>query len=44
MKLAGAQDPPIFSRDPYLQLEKYYNSIGNDIQARRVYYQGRCAL
>jgi hypothetical protein len=44
MELANAQDPTKFSRDPYLQLEKYYESIGNDAQARRIYYQGRCEL
>ncbi len=44
MKLAGAQDPTKFSRDPYLQLERYYDSIGNDAQAREVHYQGRLAL
>jgi len=38
---ATAQDPTIFSRDPYLQLEKYYENIGDDSRGRRVYYQGR---
>jgi hypothetical protein len=42
--LAGAQDPDMFSRDPYLQLEQYYESIGNDAQARKIYYKGRCHL
>jgi hypothetical protein len=44
MNFAKAQDPTKFSRDPFLQLEKYYESIGNDAQARTTYYQGRRAL
>jgi hypothetical protein len=44
VKFAQAQDPDMFSRDPYLQLEQYYESIGNDAQARKIYYQGRCHL
>jgi hypothetical protein len=42
--IAQAQDPLKFSQDPYLQLEKYYESMGNDAQARKTYYQGRLAL
>jgi hypothetical protein len=39
-KLAWAQDPSNFSRDPYLQLEKYYASIGDEVEAKRVHYRG----
>jgi hypothetical protein len=41
MQFAREQNPTTFSRDPYLQLEKHYESIGQDIQAREVHYQGR---
>lgn len=42
-KLVEAQDSTNFSRDPYLQLERYYSSIGDDIQATDTYRQGRLA-
>jgi hypothetical protein len=41
LRFARAQDPWKFSRDPYLQLEKYYSSIGDEAQAKTVYYEGR---
>lgn len=39
-----AQDPNEFSRDPYVQLERYYENVGKDIQARDIHYRGRLAL
>jgi hypothetical protein len=41
LRFARAQDPFKFGRDPYLQLEKYYSSIGNEVQAKAAYYEGR---
>ena len=41
---AKEQQPARFSRDPYLQLEQYYESVGNDVQAREVHYCGRLAV
>jgi len=38
------QAPDKFSIDPYLQFEKYYNSIGDDSYAKDVYYEGRKKL
>jgi hypothetical protein len=38
------QKPDKFSMDPYLQFEKYYNSIGDDSNAKDVYYKGRKKL
>jgi len=38
------QAPDKFSIDPYLQFEKYYNSIGNDSNAKDAYYEGRKKL
>jgi hypothetical protein len=38
------QAPDKFSIDPYLQFEKYYNSIGDDSNAKDVYYEGRKKL
>jgi hypothetical protein len=32
------------TRDPYLQLEKYYRSIGDEVQAKTIYFRGRCHL
>lgn len=40
-QLVEAQDPALFSRDPYLQLERYYSNIGDEVEARKMYYQGR---
>jgi hypothetical protein len=42
-QFAKAQDPTLFSRNPYLQLEEYYRSIGRDAQARDIYCKGRLA-
>jgi hypothetical protein len=43
-RLLEAQDPCKFSRDPYLNLEKYYSSIGQDDDADDIHYMGHCAL
>jgi hypothetical protein len=43
-KLLEAQDPCRFSRDPYLQLEKYYTAIGEEDDANDMHYEGHCAL
>jgi hypothetical protein len=43
-QFVAAQMEGVFSRDPYLQLEKYYQSIGNDVEAKEVYFEGRCAI
>jgi hypothetical protein len=39
---ARAQNPCKFSRDPYIQLENHYESVGDDNLARKLYYKGRC--
>ena len=44
INFAEAQDPTRFTRDPYVQLERYYENVGKDIQARDVHYRGRLAL
>src|SRR5918994_1092773 len=44
LKFCEGQDPTRFSRDPYLQLKKYYSSIGEDDDALDIHYRGRCAL
>jgi hypothetical protein len=36
-----AQDPALFSREPYLQLERFYKSVGDEVEAKRTHYQGR---
>jgi len=36
-----AQDPIEFSREPYLQLEKYYTSVGDEVEAKKMHYRGR---
>ncbi len=36
-----AQNPTTFVRAPYLQLEKYFHSIGDEVEAKRIHYQGR---
>jgi hypothetical protein len=38
------QAPDKFSMDPYLQFEKYSNSIGDDSNAKDIYYEGRKKL
>lgn len=40
-KFVEAQDPAMFSKDPYTNLEKYYKDIGDDVQATRMYRKGR---
>jgi hypothetical protein len=42
--LLQAQIPVYFSRDPYIELEKFYNRTGNEADARRIYYLGHCHL
>ncbi|MEJ7816997.1 MAG: hypothetical protein WKF53_17640, partial [Rubrobacter sp.] len=42
--LAKKQRPELFSRDPYLQLEKYYRSVGNEVEAKRTHFLGRSEL
>lgn len=37
-----AQDPHHFTRDPYLTLERYYRTGGQQEEADRIYYAGRC--
>jgi hypothetical protein len=44
LRFCEGQDPTKFSRDPYLQLKKYYSSIGEDDDALDIHYRGRCAL
>jgi len=44
LELAQAQDPGKFSRDPYLQLENYYGSTGDDVTSKRIHHQGRSDL
>jgi hypothetical protein len=39
--LVRNQDPIKLSTDPYLQLEKYYNRIGDEAKARVIYREGR---
>jgi hypothetical protein len=42
-QLVKVQDPARFSRDPYIQLELYYSSVGKDAQAKDIYYEGHQA-
>jgi len=44
LRFVEGQDRTRFSRDPYLQLEKYYSSIGEDSYALDVNYRGHCAI
>lgn len=41
LALLAAQDPTKFSTDPYVQLENYFNKIGNRYEADRMYHKGR---
>jgi hypothetical protein len=43
-QMAAKQLPEEFSRDPYLQLEKYYRGVGNVLEANSFHYQGRSEL
>jgi uncharacterized protein YjbI with pentapeptide repeats len=43
-RLANTQDRATFSMDPYLQLEELYRSSGDEVDARKIYYAGRCAF
>jgi hypothetical protein len=43
-KLVDDQNPEKFSRDPYLQLEKYYDNIGYEVEAGQIHYKGHCDL
>jgi hypothetical protein len=44
LELAEGQNPNRFSRDPYLQLEKYYSGIGEEDDAVRMHRRGHSAL
>jgi hypothetical protein len=39
-----SQRPDEFSRDPYLNLERYYRTIGNEFEAKKIHYLGRSEL
>lgn len=39
--MLDSQSPEKLSMDPYLQFEQYYRSIGNELDAKRVYRAGR---
>ncbi len=41
LKLVESQDPTKFSSDPYVQLEDYFNKIGDRNEANKMYYKGR---
>ena len=43
-QMVAAQSPEKFSLDPYLQFEQYYQSIGDEAHAKKIYYEGRRAL
>jgi hypothetical protein len=43
-ELVKRQRPEEFSRDPYLQLEKYYRGVGNELEANRFHFRGRSEL
>jgi hypothetical protein len=36
-----AQDPAVFSREPYLQLETFHKSVGDEVEAKKTHYEGR---
>jgi hypothetical protein len=44
VRFALVQDPATFSRDPYLQFERYYNRIGDEAHAGKMHRKGRLAL
>lgn len=41
LRLVNKQEPAKFSRDPYMQLERFYRSTGNETKARNIYRCGR---
>jgi uncharacterized protein YjbI with pentapeptide repeats len=41
---AKEQDPNVYSRDPYVQLERYYINSGDEVEAKRIHYIGRREL
>jgi uncharacterized protein YjbI with pentapeptide repeats len=43
-RFAREQHVTEFSRAPHLQLERYYSSVGDDAEAKRMYYRGRSEL
>lgn len=43
-ELLQSQIPEYFSRDPYIQLERFYQRTGNDADARAIYYEGHCQM
>jgi uncharacterized protein YjbI with pentapeptide repeats len=40
-EFAERQSPATFSRDAYVQLEKYYNISGDESEAKKIYREGR---
>ncbi len=44
LKFVEEQDPKRFSRDPYLQLEKYFAGIGEEDDAVKMHRRGHSAL
>jgi uncharacterized protein YjbI with pentapeptide repeats len=44
LQFAKAQQHTVFSLDPYVQLEEYYEKVGKDAEARDVHYEGRHAM
>ena len=44
LKFLDAQRPKHFSREPYIQLEKYYLKIGDETEAKRIFLKGRDAV
>lgn len=43
-KFVEAQQPDKFSRDPYIQIEKYFHKIGDEVKSTEVYFEGRSEL
>src|SRR5215203_514680 len=44
LRFVDVQDLKRFSRDPHLQLERYYKAIGDEAEARKLHYKGHCAF
>ena len=44
LRFVEVQDVERFSRDPHLQLERYYKNIGDEAEARKLHYKGHCAF
>ena len=43
-KFVKAQASDNFSRDPFIQIEKYFHQIGDEVEAANVYFEGRNEL